>query len=223
VTKQTTPAPSWTGQSPEAPSPAEEFWGVTVVGGGNASLAAAISAADGGRRVLLPEAVPQHLRAGNTRHTRNIRAASFPDGKDSGIYFCEEFLSDLYTAGARPVNPHLAQFAVVWSAEARAWMTAHRARWLPPLRRTFALRHTNDFALGGGTALANHCYRVAARAGVIVPYSAKLIGFDLKPAEFARVGPSFSISAARPCSGSSRPERSWWAASWRPATLPGSV
>jgi tricarballylate dehydrogenase len=48
---------------------------VIVVGGGNAAICAAIGARENTQRVLLLEGVPEHMRGGNARHTRNIRCA----------------------------------------------------------------------------------------------------------------------------------------------------
>ena len=54
----------------EHPSP---HWDVVVVGGGNAALCAALSAAESGARVLMLESAPEPWRGGNSVHTRNIR------------------------------------------------------------------------------------------------------------------------------------------------------
>ena len=48
---------------------------VVVLGGGNAVLTAAITAARAGRRVVVLEAAPRFYRGGNTRHTRNLRCS----------------------------------------------------------------------------------------------------------------------------------------------------
>jgi tricarballylate dehydrogenase len=62
-------------------------WDVVVVGGGNAALVAAISAAGHGGRVLLLERAPRDLRGGNTRHTRDVRHAhDSGDAYASGVY-----------------------------------------------------------------------------------------------------------------------------------------
>ena len=46
---------------------------ILVIGGGNAALCAAITAAEAGAKVTLLECAPRHYRGGNSRHTRNIR------------------------------------------------------------------------------------------------------------------------------------------------------
>ncbi|MCY4178775.1 MAG: FAD-dependent oxidoreductase, partial [Litoreibacter sp.] len=46
---------------------------IVVIGGGNAALCAAITAAERGARVLILEGAPKAYRGGNSRHTRNFR------------------------------------------------------------------------------------------------------------------------------------------------------
>jgi tricarballylate dehydrogenase len=50
-----------------------EEYDVIVIGGGNAAMCAALAARRAVPRVLVLERAPQHMRGGNTRHTRNIR------------------------------------------------------------------------------------------------------------------------------------------------------
>ena len=44
-----------------------------ILGGGNAALCAAITAARAGRKVIVLEGAPEFYRGGNTRHPRNLR------------------------------------------------------------------------------------------------------------------------------------------------------
>src|SRR5258706_13315025 len=49
------------------------FYDLLVLGGGNAGLCAAITAARAGSSVLIVESAPIDMRGGNSRHTRNMR------------------------------------------------------------------------------------------------------------------------------------------------------
>ena len=53
----------------------EKPWDVIVIGGGNAGVTAAITAAERSCSVLVIDKAPLDMRGGNTRHTRNLRAA----------------------------------------------------------------------------------------------------------------------------------------------------
>ena len=46
---------------------------IAVIGGGNAALCAAITAAEQGAQVIILETAPKAYRGGNSRHTRNFR------------------------------------------------------------------------------------------------------------------------------------------------------
>jgi len=163
------------------PSLEDHVWDVVVVGGGNAGLVAAIVARERGLEVLVLEAAPPEMRAGNTRHTRNIRCAhSEPTSSAQGTYTTDELYEDLCSVGARPVDETLARLTVVQSATIPDWMTGHGVRWQPPLRGVLNLNRTNHFFLGGGRALANHYYWLAERKGVRVRYKAKVTNIELQ-------------------------------------------
>lgn len=149
----------------------EQAWDVLVIGGGNAALVSAMSAADAGTRVLLAERAPAHFRGGNSRHTRNIRCAhDAADGYVTGPYPRAELRQDLDGVGTGPGNEALADLTIAESESVPEWMAAHGARWQPALRGTLGLARTNRFFLGGGKALLNSYYRTAQRAGVTVRY-----------------------------------------------------
>jgi tricarballylate dehydrogenase len=146
-----------------------------VIGGGNAGLAAALTAGrlvgPSGGRVLLLDRGPAALRGGNTRHTRNIRCAhSWSDAYSPGSYLFAELWHDLCGVGTGPGNEKLAELTVRESENVPAWMTGQGVRWQPPLAGTLHLGRTNRFFLGGGKALVNTYHRALAQLGVPVRY-----------------------------------------------------
>jgi tricarballylate dehydrogenase len=146
---------------------------VVVVGAGNAALVAAISAAEGGMRVLVLERAPIAFRGGNTRHTRNIRCVhAAADDFNSGSYLFDELWGDLRGVGEGPSNEKLAEITVRLSEEAVPWLTERGVRWQQPLHGTLQLGRTNRFFLGGGKALVNAHHRALRERGVTVAYDA---------------------------------------------------
>jgi tricarballylate dehydrogenase len=165
-------------------SPQSARYDVIVVGGGNAALVAAISAREGAERVLLLERAPEWIRGGNSRHTRNTRAAHGEETADmaytTGVYSEEELLADLLEVGGGPsANPEFARMAVHESTTVVPWMTEHRARWQEPLRGTLHLNRTNSFFLGGGKALVNTYYQLASDMGIEVRYETGVVGLEM--------------------------------------------
>ena len=150
---------------------------VVVVGGGNAGLCAALSAADRGARVLLLEKTSPEWRGGNSKYTRDVRVAS-------DEYPTEEFLEDLVEVTREGVDRPFAAFAIERSRELPAWMEAHGVRWQPPLGGTLHLNRTNRFFLGGGKALLNTYHAQAERSGVEVWYEAKVSDLELEDGRF---------------------------------------
>src|SRR5579875_2026466 len=151
----------------------EPLWDLVVIGGGNAGLAAAMTARRHVRRVLLLERASAAMRGGNTRHTRNVRCVH-DEGDDytPGSYPFGELWRDLCAVGTGPGDEKLAELTVRESATVPAWMSAHGIRWQRPLAGTLHLSRTNRFFLGGGKALVNTYHRTAAAMGVTVWYDA---------------------------------------------------
>ena len=142
-----------------------------MIGGGNAGLAAALTAGRLADRVLLLDRGPAALRGGNTRHTRNIRCAhTWSDAYSPGTYLFGELWQDLCGVGTGPGNQKLAELTVRESESVPAWMTGQGVRWQPPLAGTLHLGRTNRFFLGGGKALVNTYHRALTRLGVPVRY-----------------------------------------------------
>ena len=142
-----------------------------MIGGGNAGLAAALTAARLTGRVLVLDRGQAAMRGGNTRHTRNLRCVhGQADRYSPGTYPFEELWQDLCGVGTGPGNEKLAELTVRESETVPQWMTEHGVRWQPPLTGTLHLGRTNRFFLGGGKALINTYHRTAARLGIAVRY-----------------------------------------------------
>jgi tricarballylate dehydrogenase len=153
---------------------------VAVLGGGNAALCAALTARAAGATVIVVECAPRHFRGGNSRHTRNLRAAhATPTAVLTETYSEDEFYSDLIRVTGDDIDRELARLVVHRSAGCPEWMRRHGVRFQSSLQGTLHLGRTNAFFLGGGKALMNSYYAAAARAGIEVVYDAEVFGLDL--------------------------------------------
>ncbi|HVY64423.1 MAG TPA: FAD-dependent tricarballylate dehydrogenase TcuA [Gammaproteobacteria bacterium] len=160
---------------------ASDVYDVAVIGGGNAGLAAALTAREQGARVLVLDAAPRHLRGGNSRHTRNLRCAhAAPTDVLTGSYSEDELLADLTRVNDGETDAALARLVVERSAECPAWMQRYGARFQRSLRGTLQLSRTNAFFLGGGTALMNGYYAAAERLRIEVRYDAEVTALALR-------------------------------------------
>ncbi|KIC47344.1 tricarballylate dehydrogenase [Ruegeria sp. ANG-S4] len=157
-----------------------EAYDIAVIGGGNAALCAAMTAAETGARVLILETAPKPYRGGNSRHTRNFRCMhKAPLGPLIEDYSEEEYLSDLLKVTGGKTDEHLARLAIRTSEECLPWMEEHGVRFQPSLSGTLSLARTNAFFMGGGKSLVNAYYRTAARLGVDVLYEAAVTHLEL--------------------------------------------
>jgi tricarballylate dehydrogenase len=158
---------------------------VAIVGGGNAALCAALTAARAGARVVVLESAPKDLRGGNSRHTRNFRCAHREAGEFlSGSYSEDEFMADLLSVNDGATDEELARLVIRGSAACPAWMAAAGVRFQAALHGTLQLARTNLFFLGGGKALMNSLYAAAARLGVEVRYDAEVVGLNMTGGRF---------------------------------------
>ncbi|WP_119168394.1 FAD-dependent tricarballylate dehydrogenase TcuA [Algihabitans albus] len=154
---------------------------VVILGGGNAALCAAITAARLGSSVIILEAAPKDWRGGNSRHTRNLRLAHDESNEVlTAPYTVEEFYSDLMRVTDGETDEDLARFTLEQSSELWDWLLEQGVRFQPSLGGTLQLSHTNAFFLGGGKALMNAMYRTAEAMGVEVRYDTEVVdlGFD---------------------------------------------
>src|ERR1700752_5130550 len=148
---------------------------VLVIGGGNAALCAAISAAREGASVMVLEGAPKFYRGGNTRHTRNMRCAH-DAATDilTGPYTEQEFWEDLKRVTGGETDEELARFMITESKDMLDWIVEQGVRWQPSLGGTLSLGRTNSFFLGGGRALLNALYLTAEKLGGESLYDAEV-------------------------------------------------
>jgi tricarballylate dehydrogenase len=156
-----------------------------VIGGGNAALCAAITAARLGLQVLLVESAPIHFRGGNSRHTRNMRTMhEGPLDALTGAYPEEEYWEDLLKVTGGLTDEKLARLTIAKTAQHVPWMKRHGVRFQAPLGGTLQLSRTNAFFLGGGKALVNAYYAVAQALGVDVAYDSEVVDLDIREGRF---------------------------------------
>ena len=158
---------------------------VLVVGGGNAALCAALSAAEGGARVTLLECAPKAFRGGNSRHTRDLRCMhDAPTNVLTDAYPEEEFFGDLWRVTGGRTDAALARLTIRGSGTCTGWMKEHGVRFQPALGGTLHLGRTNAFFLGGGKALVNEYYAAAQRLGIEVHYEAEVVDLAIHDGVF---------------------------------------
>ncbi len=153
---------------------------VIVIGGGNAALCAAMSARELGVSVLVLEKSIPVYRAGNSRHTRNIRYIhDAANDWFTGAYPEEECFQDLLRVTGGNTNEELARICIKGSHNVGDWMVEHGAVFQPAMRGTLHLGRTNAFFLGGGRGLMNAYYATAAKMGIDVMYESPVCEIDM--------------------------------------------
>jgi tricarballylate dehydrogenase len=158
---------------------------VLVIGGGNAALAAALSARENGARVLVLEAAPKCFRAGNSRHTRDLRCMhNAPTAVNPGAYPEDEFYKDIVSVTGGQTNEKLARMMIRASADCTEWMKRYGVRFQKALGGTLQLGRTNAFFLGGGKSVMNAYYDSAERLGISVIYNAEVVDMDVTDGRF---------------------------------------
>jgi tricarballylate dehydrogenase len=158
---------------------------VAVLGGGNAALCAALTAAERGARVIVLERAPREFRGGNSRHTRNLRCMhTAPTGVLTDVYSEDEFMADLMRVTGGATDQMLARMMIRESADAPRRLSRFGVRFQPSLRGTLHLGRTNAFFLGGGKALMNSAYAAAERAGVRIVYDAEVVELCIRDGRF---------------------------------------
>lgn len=170
---------------------------VIVVGGGNAALCAAISAANAGSRVLVLERSPLEERGGNTAYTDGLMRTVYdsaddiraycPDLTDAevevsdfGTYTEEQFFADMAEITQYRTDPDLCEILVKRSRETILWMRDQGVRFFPNFGRQ-AYRVNGRFKFWGGATIAvasggpglvEALYKAAEKRGVEIRYNA---------------------------------------------------
>lgn len=198
---------------------------VLVIGGGNAGLCAAMTAARSGATVLLLESAPEAFRGGDSRHTRNLRYAhKRANAFLTGPYDEEEFWDDLVRVTAGKTNEGLARLTLRESIDIGGWMEAHGCRFQAPLRGTLHLSRTNAFFLGGGKTLLNAYYHTAQQRGVRIAYQTEVTDLCMRDGRFcsARIGSGATAQQVHAravviAAGGFQANIAWLKAYWGPA------
>lgn len=198
---------------------------LVVVGGGNAALCAAITAAEQGAQVLILEGAPKTYRGGNSRHTRNFRCMhTSPMEVLTGRYDEEEYFQDLLKVTNGKTDETLARLAIRGTEASYRWMQEHGVHFQPSLSGTLSLSRTNAFFMGGGKSLVNAYYRVAENLGVDVLYEAEVTHLERQDNVIASVEFTYNgchehltPKAIVVASGGFQADLDWLARAWGPA------
>lgn len=173
---------------------------VLVVGGGNAALSAALSAAERGASVTVLERAPIRERGGNSAFTTGAMRVAYagledlrefmPDlsgaeaaQADFGRYSREEFLGDMARVTEHRCNPDLAELLVDRSLPAVRWLHTKGVRFVPSFgHQAFSVGGRFRFwgglvteVSGGGVGLINALTDACGRAGIPILYDTRAI------------------------------------------------
>jgi tricarballylate dehydrogenase len=170
---------------------------VIVVGGGNAALCAALSAAEQGARVLLLERAPEKERGGNSTYTDGLMRVVY-DGADDiralapdltdqemamsdfGSYTEADFYDDMGRITQYRTDPDLCEILVTRSRDTLRWMRDQGVRFMPNFGRQ-AYKVDGRFTFWGGATIAvaaggpglvDSLYKAAEKRGVDIVYEA---------------------------------------------------
>jgi len=198
---------------------------IAIIGGGNAGLCAAMTAAENGASVIILETAPKPYRGGNSRHTRNFRCMHRgPLGPLQGNYVEEEYFDDLLKVTEGKTDERLARMVISSSEDCLPWMQKHGVHFQPALSGTLSLARTNAFFMGGGKSLVNAYYRRAEKLGVKILYEANVSHIQMGESRAERIDFSHAGETHKFCpkaivvaAGGFQSNFEWLEKAWGPA------
>jgi tricarballylate dehydrogenase len=173
---------------------------VIVVGGGNAALCAALSAAEVAKKILVLERAPEAESGGNSRFTAGLFRVAY-DGvadlkkvmwdlspeeiarTDFGTYTSDQFLDDMARVTEFRCDPDLTEILVKRSLATVEWMKKKGVRFTAAWgRQAFNVGGRFKFwggltveAVGGGPGLVEGLTMIARKAGIEIRYGARVV------------------------------------------------